>query len=89
MKELGFAVDSPEDILRGIREHPDLTVWEWCSDCQREVEIPAYGRSFCPACGAPILPCSMCSECREPCVYEALETKRKHRILGWFGRFRR
>ena len=72
MKELGFAVDSPEDILRGIREYPDLTVWEWCSDCQREVEIPAYGRSFCPACGAPILPCSMCSTCREPCVYEAL-----------------
>jgi len=68
----GFPVNTPEDIIRGIREYPDLTVWELCPECEAEVEIPAYGRSVCPECGAPILPCSMCGRCTEPCVYEAL-----------------
>ena len=68
----GFAVRDPGDIIRGITECPELTVWELCPECENEVEIPAYGRSVCPVCGAPILPCSMCARCVEPCVYETL-----------------
>ena len=73
MKELGFAVNRPQDILDGIREHPTLMTWELCPVCEEEVRIRAYGRSICPSCGAPIIPCSMCGTCREPCVYDALQ----------------
>ena len=59
MKELGFAVNRPQDILDGIRAHPTLMTWELCP--------------ICPSCGAPIIPCSMCGTCREPCVYDALQ----------------
>lgn len=72
VKELGFAVKDPGDIVRGMHEYPGLTVWELCPECGNEVEIPAYGRSVCPECGAPILPCAMCARCTEPCVYEAI-----------------
>lgn len=33
---------------------------EYCPCCDSEVVIPSFGRSFCPNCGEPILPCSMC-----------------------------
>ncbi|GEM_PF-4937167 len=72
MKEIGFAVETPRDIIRGMRKHPDLMVWEWCQNCGEEVEIHAYGRSVCPSCGADILPCAMCSKCRVPCVYDSI-----------------
>lgn len=48
MKELGFAVNRPQDILDGIREHPTLMTWELCPVCEEEVRIRAYGRSICP-----------------------------------------
>ena len=72
MKQLGFAVRDPGDIVRGMEEFPELTVWELCPECGDEVEIPAYGRSVCPQCGAPILPCAMCERCIEPCMYDAV-----------------
>ena len=73
MKELGFAVNRPQDILDGIREHPTLMTWELCPVCEEGVRIRAYGRSICPSCGAPISPCARCGTCREPCVYDALQ----------------
>lgn len=46
---------------------------EWCPCCDTEVVIPSFGISFCPNCGEPILPCSMCdtdyNDCRK-CPYE-------------------
>lgn len=68
----GLAVRDPGDIVRGMEEYPELTVWELCPECGDEVEIPAYGRSICPKCGAPILPCGMCERCVEPCVYDTI-----------------
>lgn len=68
----GFAVTKPEDILRGMKQYPTLKVWEMCPECGEEVEIKAYGRSFCPHCWKPILPCAMCARCVSPCVYESV-----------------
>ena len=73
MKELGFAVNRPQDILRGVRQYPTLMTWELCPECGNEVLIHAYGRDKCPKCRKPILPCSMCSKCRVPCVYDSLQ----------------
>lgn len=46
---------------------------EWCPCCDTEVNIEPFGISFCPNCGEPILPCSMCDtdyiDCRD-CPYE-------------------
>ncbi|SNS23282.1 hypothetical protein SAMN05446037_1006138 [Anaerovirgula multivorans] len=36
------------------------TTYEYCSCCEREVEIPADTPSRCPNCDQPILPCSTC-----------------------------
>lgn len=50
---------------------------EWCSECDTEVVIPSFGVSFCPNCGKPIFPCSMCDtdyiSCGR-CPYDGTDT---------------
>lgn len=65
-------VDSAEDVIRGLRKHRNLTTFELCPQCGIEQSVYAFGISTCPDCGAGIIPCSMCRECRTPCVYEEI-----------------
>ena len=74
---IGFAVRTPKDIVRGMKQFPELMTDELCPKCWTEVKIKAYGKSTCPNCGAEILPCSMCDECHNPCVYWLLDSKNK------------
>lgn len=48
-----------------------ITTTEWCHECEEEVEIKANFRSiqFCPNCGKPIKPCSMCFMDCDSCKY--------------------
>ena len=37
------------------------TTWEWCQNCDEEVELPLIlGLYHCPNCGEKIINCSMC-----------------------------
>ena len=65
-------VDSAEDVIRGLRKHRNLTTFELCPKCGIEQRVYAFGISTCPDCRAEIIPCSMCRECRTPCVYEEI-----------------
>lgn len=47
---------------------------EVCPWCEAEVLVPGDRISLCPECGAPIRPCSMCTECTEDCPYGPEET---------------
>jgi len=76
---IGFAVRIPKDIVRGMKQFPELMTDELCPKCWTEVKIKAYGKSTCPNCGAEILPCSMCDECHSPCVYWLLDSREKMR----------
>ena len=67
-------VDSAEDVVRGLRKHRNLTTFELCPQCGIEQRVYAFGISTCPDCGAEIIPCSMCRECRTPCVYDEIRT---------------
>ena len=71
---IGFAVKTPMDVIRGMKQFPLLMTDELCPECETEVEIPAYRKSLCPNCGKEIIPCSMCNECHSPCVYDVLDT---------------
>lgn len=74
---VGFAVRTPEDIIRGMKKYPKLMTDELCPNCGTEVAIKAYGKSICPNCGVQILPCSMCEDCQKPCVYWLLDYETK------------
>lgn len=65
-------VDSAEDVIRGLRKHRNLMTFELCPECGIEQRIYAFGISTCHDCRAEIIPCSMCRECRTPCVYEEI-----------------
>lgn len=50
------------------------TIFEWCPNCGKEVEVPAImGKYKCSNCGKEILTCSLCydehTKCSE-CRYE-------------------
>lgn len=59
-----------------------ITTTECCSECGKDVEIPARGVSRCPECGKIIVPCSSCRECgRNICAYdEIIYTKNFNKI---------
>ena len=42
---------------------------EYCPFCDSEVVIYSTGITACPECGKPLAPCSMCSDCIDPCPY--------------------
>ena len=55
------------------------TIFEWCPNCNKEVEIPAVmGRHTCPSCGAKILSCSICHD-------EDTDCSRCEEILHKYG----
>lgn len=38
-----------------------MTITEYCSHCEQEVEIKAgFVKQNCPKCDKPILPCNLC-----------------------------
>ena len=59
-------------------------VYEWCSFCCEEVELPnTLGIYKCPSCGELITPCGMCdpneANCSECIFKQCLEIWRKER----------
>lgn len=63
------AVKYMNDPHRYNLRFPNATTWQWCSNCESEVVIPAYRPSRCPVCGDRIIPCNMCEECMADCPY--------------------
>lgn len=71
--------DNPYKLMEIYSEEYETeSTSEVCPYCDEEVEIPIYGKSFCPNCGKEILPCSMCANiygemilqtCHYPCPY--------------------
>ena len=54
-----------EELERQMLDSPDLMARE-------RVRANVDTGKACPDCGAGIIPCSMCRECRTPCVYEEI-----------------
>ena len=77
-------IDHKRYTVRVTNDNPDEEqwdyTWEMCPCCETEVAIKPFGISFCPECGEPILPCSMCNmdyhDCGI-CPYYATETKER------------
>ena len=44
-------------------------VLEECPTCERDSVIRAKGVSRCRFCGSPMIPCTACSSCSNPCPY--------------------
>ncbi len=47
----------------------ELTITEWCSHCEGEVEIKNIPeKQICPECGESIYPCSLCDHNNVKCA---------------------
>ncbi len=72
MEDWWSSVETPDDVREGLRRFPEMSTFEICPECGIEQMVYAFGTTRCPDCGAEILPCSMCKECRMPCVYDTI-----------------